>query len=149
MKCSLGVSNFLEEISSLSHSVVFLYFFALIAEEGFLISPCYSLELCIQMLISFLFSFAFHFSSIHRLCCDSWGRKESDTTDLWEHKRGWLRQRTSMAERSYPTSEVRGSGRECQAATAQEPLGGATRPRPEARSGGREELPHTTICCCC
>ena len=30
MKCSLGVSNFLEEISSLSHSIVFLYFFALI-----------------------------------------------------------------------------------------------------------------------
>ena len=29
-----------EEISVLSHSVVFLYFFALIAEEGFLISPC-------------------------------------------------------------------------------------------------------------
>ena len=26
MKCSLGISNFLEEISSLSHSVVFLYF---------------------------------------------------------------------------------------------------------------------------
>ena len=45
MKCSLGISNFLEEISSLSHSIVFLYFFALIAEEGFLISPCYSLEL--------------------------------------------------------------------------------------------------------
>ena len=36
-------SNFLEEISSLSHSVVFLYFFALIAEEVFLISPCYSI----------------------------------------------------------------------------------------------------------
>ena len=33
MKCSLGISNFLEEISSLSHSVVFLYFFALIVEE--------------------------------------------------------------------------------------------------------------------
>ena len=31
------ISDFLEEISSLSHSVVFLYFFALIAEEGFLI----------------------------------------------------------------------------------------------------------------
>ena len=30
MKYSLGISNFLEEISSLSHSVVFLYFFALI-----------------------------------------------------------------------------------------------------------------------
>ena len=32
-------------ISSLCHSIVFLYFFALVAEEGFLISPCYSLEL--------------------------------------------------------------------------------------------------------
>ena len=40
MKCSLGSSNFLEEISSLSLSVVFLYFFALITEEGFLISSC-------------------------------------------------------------------------------------------------------------
>ena len=39
MKCSLGISSFLEEISSLSHSIVCLYFFALIAEEGFLISP--------------------------------------------------------------------------------------------------------------
>ena len=48
MKCSLGMSNFLEEISSLSHSVVSLYFFALITEEGFLISPCYSLELCFK-----------------------------------------------------------------------------------------------------
>ena len=36
----LGTSNFLEEISRLSNSVVFLYFFALITEEGFLISPC-------------------------------------------------------------------------------------------------------------
>ena len=59
MKCSLGISNFLEEISSLSHPIVFLYIFALITEEGFLISPYYSLELCIQMHISFLFSFAF------------------------------------------------------------------------------------------
>ena len=63
MKCSLGISDFLEEISNISHSVVFLYFFASIAEEDFLISSCYSLELCIQMLISFLFSFAFCFSS--------------------------------------------------------------------------------------
>ena len=52
MTCSLGISNFLEEITSLSHSIVFLYFFALITEEGFLISSCYSLELCIQMGIS-------------------------------------------------------------------------------------------------
>ena len=31
------------------HSIVFLCFLALITEEVFLISPCYSLELCIQM----------------------------------------------------------------------------------------------------
>ena len=65
MKCSLGISNFLEEISSLSHSVVFLYFSALITEEGYLISPCYSLELCIQMgMLPLLLS---HFSYV-RLC---------------------------------------------------------------------------------
>ena len=29
MKCFLGISNFLEETSSLSHSIVFLYFFSL------------------------------------------------------------------------------------------------------------------------
>ena len=57
MKFSLAVSNFLEEISNFleeiarpSLSILFLYFFALIAEEGFLISPCYSLELCILCL---------------------------------------------------------------------------------------------------
>ena len=61
MKCSLGISNFLEEISSLSHSVVSLYFFALITEGGFLISSCYSLELCIQMFKSF-FPFLLFFS---------------------------------------------------------------------------------------
>ena len=37
MKISFGISHFLEEISSLSHSVVFLCSFALITEEGFLI----------------------------------------------------------------------------------------------------------------
>ena len=42
-----------------------LYFFPLITEEGFLISSCYSLEHGIQMLIPFLFSFAFCFSSFH------------------------------------------------------------------------------------
>ena len=60
MKCSLGISDFLEEISSLSHCVVFLDLFALITGESFLVSPCYSLELCIQVGISFLFSFVFH-----------------------------------------------------------------------------------------
>ena len=64
MKCSLGISNFLEEIASLSHPVVFLCFFALIMRKAFLF-PGYSLELCIQMGISFPFSFAFSFSSFH------------------------------------------------------------------------------------
>ena len=36
MKCSLGICNFLEEISSLSHSIVFLYFSALITKGGVL-----------------------------------------------------------------------------------------------------------------
>ena len=54
--------------SSLSHSIVFLYFFALITGEGFLISPFYSFELCIQMGISFLFSFAFSFSFFSAIC---------------------------------------------------------------------------------
>ena len=67
MKFTLGISYFLEEISSLSHSIVFLYFFALITEEGFLVSPCYSLELCIQRLITFLFSFAFGFPFFSQL----------------------------------------------------------------------------------
>ena len=68
MKYSLGISNFLEEISSLSHALVFLYFFALFTDEGFRISPCYSLELCIQMGISLFFSFAFSFASFSPIC---------------------------------------------------------------------------------
>ena len=43
------------------------YATTLIAEEGFLIAPCYSLELAIHMLISFLFSLAFSFSFFHSL----------------------------------------------------------------------------------
>ena len=68
MKYSLGISNFLEVISSLSHSIIVLYFFALITEEGFLVSPCYSLKLFIQILVSFLFSFVFCFSSFTATC---------------------------------------------------------------------------------
>ena len=65
----------------------------------------------------------------------------------------------SAAERSHPTSEVRGSGREYQTAMAQEELrhvrgrlglggggvGGAAKrrcPASEARGSGREELPY-------
>ena len=70
MKCSFGIFNILEEIASLSHLVVFLYFFALITEEGFLISPCYSLELCIQMGILFLFA-SLLFSAICKASSDS------------------------------------------------------------------------------
>ena len=66
-KCSFGISDFLEAVSSLSHSIGFLYFFALITEEGFLISVYYSLKLCIQMDISFLFSFTFGFSFLSYL----------------------------------------------------------------------------------
>ena len=36
MKYSLAILNFLEEITSLSHSIVFLYFFSFITDEGFL-----------------------------------------------------------------------------------------------------------------
>ena len=68
MKCSFGISEFLEEIPSLSHSVLFLYVFALIAEEGFLISSCYSLELCIQMCVSFLFSSVFASLLLTAMC---------------------------------------------------------------------------------
>ena len=38
MKYSFDISNFLEEISSLTLSIVFLYFFALFIEEGLLAS---------------------------------------------------------------------------------------------------------------
>ena len=62
MKYSLCISNFLEEISSLSHYFISLYFFVLVTEEGFFISHCYSLKLH-SVNISFLFSFAFSFSS--------------------------------------------------------------------------------------
>ena len=65
---------FLDEISNLSHSIVFLYCFALITEESFLMSPHYSLELCIQIGISFLFSLPFAsllFSAICKASSDN------------------------------------------------------------------------------
>ena len=71
MKCSLDSFNFLEEICSLSHSIVFLYFFTLITDGSFLTFPRYSLELCIQMDISFLFSFAFTSLLVIAICKES------------------------------------------------------------------------------
>ena len=58
MKCTLGISNFLK--SSLVFPILLFSSISLhwSLRKGFLISPCYSLELYIQMGISFLFSFA-------------------------------------------------------------------------------------------
>ena len=62
MKCSLDTSNFLEKISRLSESFVFLYFFSLsILMKAFLFLLV-SLELYIQLGIYFLFFLAFQFS---------------------------------------------------------------------------------------
>ena len=47
-----------------------------------------------------------------------------------------------VAKRSYPTSEVRGSGREYQTATAQERLAERSYPVSEVGGGGREDQPH-------
>ena len=49
MKCSLGISNFLEEISNLSRSVLFLYFFTLIAEEIFHVVLIYSTLILLEL----------------------------------------------------------------------------------------------------
>ena len=72
-------------------------------------------------------------------------------------KPGGPHARRVAAKRSYPTSEVRGSGQECQDVMVQEQLRGATPclrsgavagrsypapPPPEARANGREEIPH-------
>ena len=69
-------------------------------------------------------------------------------------KPGGPHARRAAAKRSYRTSEVRGSGQECQAVTVQEWARGATlcsRPgavarrshlSPEARGGGWREQPH-------
>ena len=47
----------------LSPSIVFLFFFALFIEEAFFVSPCCSLELCIQLVILFPFFLALSLSS--------------------------------------------------------------------------------------
>ena len=118
MKCSFGISDFLEVISSLSHSVVFLYFFALITEEGFLISSCYSLELkWVYLSFSPLLLTSLLFTAICKASPESDRRAKAQAAVT-----GVL----SAVERSYPTSEARGGGREDQphalAARAQEGL---------------------------
>ena len=86
------------------YSVVFLYFFALITEEGFFISPCYSLELCILMgiyscLENPMNSMKMHkertlkdelprsvqFSSVAQLCLTLWDPMNCSTPGLPVH----------------------------------------------------------------
>jgi len=57
MKWYLGIFLIFFKRSCLFHSIPFLYFFALFTSEAFLISLCCSLELCIQIGLSFLFFF--------------------------------------------------------------------------------------------
>ena len=64
MKCYLGIFLIFFKRSCLFHSIPFLYFFALFTSEAFLISPCCSLELCIQIGLSFLFFFPLPFTSL-------------------------------------------------------------------------------------
>ena len=68
------------------------------------------------------------------------GREEIPHVRGQGQKPGGLHARRVAAKRSYPTSEVRDSVRECQAATAQEPPRRAT--QSEVRGSGQEELPH-------
>ena len=51
-----------------------------------------------------------------------------------------MAQTAGAAERSYPMSEVRGGGRECQAVTAQERPRGAT-PRPRSGAAAKRSYP--------
>ena len=65
--------------------------------------------------------------------CTKCGQEELPHVRGQGQKPGGPHARGAAAKRSYPTTEVRGSGRECQAATAQERPGGAT---PGPRIGG-------------
>ena len=74
MRCSLDISDFTEEMSSVSYSVVFLYFFELITEEGFLISPFGSFIWMLKWVyLSFspLLFISLLFSAIHKASSDN------------------------------------------------------------------------------
>ena len=74
MKHSLGISNFLEEISGLSHSIVFLYYFALIIEEGFLSLLAIlwnSVFIWVYLSFSPLLFTSLHFTAICKASSDS------------------------------------------------------------------------------
>ena len=81
MKCSLGISTFLEEISSFPISYWFPLFLSIVHLRRLSYLSLLFLELCIRMCISFPFSLAFAcllFSAIHKDSLDnhfdfSWG----------------------------------------------------------------------------
>ena len=68
VKCSLVIYNFLER--SLDFPILLFSFISLhcLFKKAFLISPGYSLELCIQLGISFPFSFAFSSLLFSAIC---------------------------------------------------------------------------------
>ena len=84
MKCSLGISSFLEEISSLSYSIVFLYFFALITEEHFLsllfFGTLHSNGYIFPFLLCFSFSFLSSVQFSHSVMSDCLQPHESQHT---------------------------------------------------------------------
>ena len=72
MKCSLGISHFLEEISSLSHSIIFLYFFALIIQDLLLLAVLWNSSFkWVYLSFSPLFFASLVFTSICKACSDS------------------------------------------------------------------------------
>ena len=92
MKCSLDICNFLEEIFSLSHSISILFYSILYSlspsislhwslRKAFLfLSPCYSLELCIQMVY-----LSFSPLSFASLLCTAFCKFSSDSHFTFLH----------------------------------------------------------------
>ena len=85
---NVPVVSLIEEISGLSHSIVFLYFFALVTEEGFLISPCSSLELFKWLYLSFS---PFPFTSLLSGICKASSDKHFDCLHLFFLGGSWSR----------------------------------------------------------
>ena len=89
MKYSLSISNFLEKVSSLSHSIVFLYFLALTTGESFLISPCYSWNSAFKWVYLSFSSLLFPFLFFTAICKASWAVMKKaecrriDAFELW------------------------------------------------------------------
>ena len=80
----LDISNFLEEISSLFHSIVFLYFFALFISESLLISPCY-LQILLHLENEWMNHYNRYIVTSKHLCPDlPWYYFEFINNMLWE-----------------------------------------------------------------